>query len=163
MTMENIIENLKAMQHYSGKVVIENDIIYWEGEHKKTVQILLNEIAIIGEYTTFNTVNSDDWFMVFLNKKAECQKVSMYAEGINILRKELATKFQTSIHGKLYASTTWDSNIVYPKYLKNEKLFDFSAESTGLISDKLRRILGLERKTKITLNATIKNYCLERM
>jgi hypothetical protein len=161
MTMSSIIENPKHKRHYSGKVSVSNGYIYWKQEHEKTVNILIDEIKIIGEYTTSIDSLNDDWFMVFLNKKGEWQKISMYAEGINIVRRKLVEKLHSSIHGELYTSTSWNSSIVYPQYLKGEKLFDFEREDSGKISTKLKRLLGFNTQTKIRVNEVVKNYCAE--
>jgi hypothetical protein len=108
----------------SGKVQVTDGKIVWSYQNETVVEIHLNEISVIGEYTNSDGPYFDDWFMVFVTKDGQWKHISWYAENIDDLATVLSEKFQFDFHGSfLTGSTEWASVVIYPLHLKNEPLF----------------------------------------
>ena len=119
-----MIEGKTHKDNTSGKVRFENDHIFWEYDNKNILQIDINTIAIIGEYTNSDGPYLDDWFLTFVTKDEQWQSVSMYADNIDVLTQLLTDRFQQDINMcYLAGSTHWKSIVRYPEHLKGEPLF----------------------------------------
>ncbi len=108
----------------SSKIRIENDIIYLDYCSEKFLQITLDEIFIIGEYTTPEGPNFDEWFFVFVNQKGSWKRISCYVENFQSLLDFLAEKFHEDlVNVSLANSANWKTVVRYPDSLKGKSLF----------------------------------------
>ena len=115
----------------SGKVRIEDNIIYWDYENENLLQININEIVVIGEYTNSDGPYFDDWFLTFVSKDGQWQSIPRYAANIDNLTTYLSTKFDQDFNTtNLANSTEWKSSILYPTHLKDKMLFKLKPSST---------------------------------
>jgi hypothetical protein len=115
----------------SGKVRIEDNIIYWDYENENFLQIDINEIVVIGEYTNSDGPYFDDWFLTFVTKDGQWQSIPRYADNIDDLTTYLSTKFHQDLHTtNLANSTEWKSSVLYPPHLKDKILFTLTPSST---------------------------------
>ena len=53
----------------SGFVQINGDNVEWHQHGERTISFDLDEIVVVGEYTTDAGPWFDDWFMVFVTKQ----------------------------------------------------------------------------------------------
>ncbi len=120
MTEKSIIEEGR----YSGDVSWKDDKIEWQNHGDSNVTIMLNDVALIGEYTTDAGPFSDDWFLVFVYKSGCWDSISIYADGINELKQHLSEVFYTDLSKYFLAdSADWRSCISYPQDLEGKSLF----------------------------------------
>ena len=64
-------------KNHSGKTFIDSGIVVWEFDGKKVVDVPIDSIKLIAEYTNANGPIMDDWFLVIYNTKAEYFEISM--------------------------------------------------------------------------------------
>lgn len=133
----------------SGKVYIKDGKIIWEYKSEVISEIAINEIKLIGEYTTAEGPVVDDWFIVFMTAKDEWNQISEYAIGVEELLQQLSNIFNTSIVGTLFASTTWNTNIIWPPEVKGEKMWHVSQRQKTTLSDKLKAFFGFGDSNEI--------------
>lgn len=139
----------------SGKTFIDNGKVIWGFNEKSIVEIPIDQIKLIAEYTTTNGPFRDDWFLLIYNDKAECFEISMYAENIQEMMSELGELMDFKLFGTLYASVDWISNIHYPTEFSGEKLWKVVKTEKKSILDKLKSLLGIN-KVKLKLTKTAK-------
>ena len=121
----------------SGMIQFDGTLITYTSPAYGSFSIPLSEVAIIGEFTTDNGPFIDDWFIVFVPHSGhDWFEASMYAGGIEPLRRQLSEVLGASIDGvTLFASTDFASGIVWPPTLANRPLFTFSSvKGSGFFS-----------------------------
>jgi hypothetical protein len=115
----------------SGTVRIDGDKVFWDYENENLLQIDLNEIGVIGEYTNSNGPYFDDWFLAFVSKDGQWHSIPWCADNINDLTKYLSSKFHQDLKiTNLAHSTEWRSIVRYPIYLSGKTLFDLTPSET---------------------------------
>jgi hypothetical protein len=55
-------------ENSSGIVRLQGDKIFWGYENKNILQIDINDIIVIGEYTNSDGPYFDDWFLTFVTR-----------------------------------------------------------------------------------------------
>ncbi|GAB2842160.1 hypothetical protein [Ferruginibacter profundus] len=109
----------------SGSVSIDEDKISWKVQGEVILVIGINEIAVIGEYTTTDGPWFDDWFLVFVKKDGSFFHIPFYVDGreslLNFLHSQLNAD---SVFGKLVGSTELRTVVDYPLGLQDQILFD---------------------------------------
>ena len=144
MTQNSIIERGSN----SGIVSWSDRKIEWQNPEGPGVTINLDEVVVIGEYTTDAGPLFDDWFLVFVYKTGDWDSISIYAAGIDDLKQHLSTIYNTDLSKYFLAnSTEWRSYIRYPQGLEGKPFFIFQAHAgyskpTTFIH-KLKSALGL--------------------
>src|SRR5438093_188125 len=96
---------------------------------------------VLGELTTDHRPYLDAWCMAFVTSSAGGRYgAAVYAEEADDFRKQLAAALGAdSLYGELFASTQFDSRIIWPQSLRGQQLFRF----TPLPMPWWRRILRL--------------------
>lgn len=109
----------------SGIVHLEGDMVFFGYNNNKNIlQIDLNEIVVIGEYTNADGPYFDDWFITFVTKEGKWQNIPWYADNIDALTQYLNNKFQQDFTVTYLAgSTEFNSIVHYPMHLKEKTLF----------------------------------------
>ena len=111
-------------ENSSGIVRVQDDKVFWDYDNKNILQIDINNIVVIGEYTNSDGPYLDDWFLSFVTKDGQWQSIPWYANKIDELTQYLSNKFQQDLTGTYLAgSTEWKSIIRYPVHLKERALF----------------------------------------
>jgi len=59
----------------SGKVRLQDDQIFWDYDNKNILEIDINEIVVIGEYTNSDGPYFDDWFLTLVTKDGQWQSI----------------------------------------------------------------------------------------
>lgn len=143
-TENSIIER----ERYSGTVTWSGSNIEWQNPDGPDVIINLDEVVVIGEYTTDAGAFFDDWFLVFVYKTGDWDSIPVYAEGIDALKQYMSALYDADLSTSFLAnSTEWRSYIRYPQGLEGKPLFKFQApkgytQPTTFIH-KLKSALGL--------------------
>lgn len=120
MKEQSIIEREK----YSRIITCTETHIEWENPHGFNVNVDLNEVVVIGEYTTDAGPFFDDWFITFVYKNGEWKSIPVYADGIDALGEHLSGIFKIDFNKFFLAnSTEWHSFVRYPEELEGKALF----------------------------------------
>ena len=120
MATQPIIERKNS----SGEISVKGKLMKWHKTNGGTVSIDLEQVAVIGEYTTDIGLFADDWFLVFVCKNGEWEEVSVYAEGFQEMARLLSELFGIDFSRPfLVNSAEWKSFLRYPKHLEGKELF----------------------------------------
>lgn len=149
----------------SGKVRLQGDKVFWDYGNKTILQINLNDIVVIGEYTNSDGPYFDDWFLTFVTKDGQWQNIPLYADNIDELTEYLTNKFQQDLSVTYLAnSTEWKSIVRYPTHLRGKTLFTLTPSDTYKIPktflDKILSSVGFgnfDTAQNITLTEEVKN------
>jgi hypothetical protein len=120
MATQPIIER----EYSSGNINLKDKLIEWHKPNGDIVSIDLEQVVVIGEYTTDSGPFVDDWFLTFVNKSGEWKEISVYAEGFDELTQYLSTLLGIDFtKWRLANSTNWKSYVRFPIHLEGKELF----------------------------------------
>ena len=156
-------------ENSSGIVRIQGDKFFWGYENEIIVQIDVNDIVVIGEYTNADGPYIDDWFLTFITKDGHWQSIPMYAKNIDKLTQYLSNKFHQDLNETCLANLTeWKSIIRYPAYLIGKTLFTLIPSSTykepKTFLEKILSSVGFgnfDRTQNITLTEEVKKKLID--
>jgi len=100
----------------------------------------LEDLRIIGEYTTPNGPAQEDYFVVFIDRNAQ-----QYEVPARLVTNETAATLRQSIgefHFGLAHATDLESRIMWPPDYAGTPLFDFARIPARTITERLRHIVG---------------------
>ncbi len=118
-------------ENSSGIIRLQGDDIFWDYDKKNILQLDLNNVVIIAEYTNSDGPYFDDWFLTFVTKDGQWQSIPRYADNIDMLTQYLSEKFHQDLNMTYLAgSTEWKSIILYPTRLKEKTLFTLTPSVT---------------------------------
>jgi hypothetical protein len=122
----------------SGLIRLDGAVVRFDSRKHGSFAISLDEVAVIGEYTTDSGPFVDDWFVVFVHRDGvEWFEASMYAEELAEFLRDLAIALETGMETGLAASTDFASRVIWPPSIAGRPLFDFR---TVTASSFLRRL-----------------------
>ena len=122
----------------SGIVRLQDDTVFWDYDNKTIVQLDLNSVVVIGEYTNSDGPYFDDWFLTFVTKDGQWQSIPLYADNMDELIKHLSNKFhQDFTLTQLANSTEWKSVVHYPTHLNGKPLFTLTPSDTYKVPETL--------------------------
>lgn len=115
-------------ESHSGIVSWTDSQIEWQNPNGPDVVVHLNDVVVIGEYTTDAGSHFDDWFLIFVYRTGEWESIPVYADGMDDLKRHLSELYRTDLSKYfLTNSTEWKSYIRYPQDLEGTPLFVMSA------------------------------------
>jgi len=136
----------------SGKVYISKNIITWVLSNNNQITIDLNNVKVIGEYTTDDGPFFDDWFLSFVYSDGTWENISIYADNIESVRDYLSKTFGLDTSYYLANSTNWNSHILYPKDYLGHKLFEMTSpqgyKEPETVIDHIKLSFGLGKYRK---------------
>jgi hypothetical protein len=148
----------KGKEIISGRTYIKDGIIIWANDKSEILeQIPINDIKIIGEFTTSAGPIQDDWFFVFILSKEDIRQISAYAIGTEEILKEVGQQINADIFGQLAASADWKTNTLWPTKFRGQELFKTTEKQPTNIWGKLKSKFGLT-ETEIELTEDLKKY-----
>ena len=80
----------------------------------------------------------------------------MYAEGINDLKSELGKRLNANLFGKLWGSTDFSSQVLWPGCLVGESLYQYFEVKPRNLLQKLK--LAILPEIKSELSEPVRNY-----
>lgn len=135
----------------SVSVSINNDMILWENEGKSITNFPINNIKVIGEYTTSEGPFIDDWFFVFILSADEIKEISAFAEGIHEVLIYLGKIKDAEIYGQLASSTQWKTRVIWPRIIEGQELYERNEFSPQNMWEKIKNKLGPKKFYEIRL------------
>ena len=113
-------------------------------------ELPLDEVRLIGEYTTRDGPLADDWFIVFVTGGGtgeQWREAPFYAYGFETFLRMLRAAIPRLGHPMLAASADFASRVLYPMELDGRPLFDFVIpESRGIIGRIRSALAGSVRR-----------------
>jgi hypothetical protein len=109
----------------AGTVRIRDATIEYESRLYGSWQLVLSEIAVIGEFTNENGPG-EDWFWVFVTHDTMAFSVPTGAIGFRETRPQVEQLLQCAIDFELAWCTSFASRVLWPSALKGRPLFHFS-------------------------------------
>ena len=123
-------DNLKGKYISDDKIKISNHRIFITDNETIRISIgsefqllKISDIKVIGEMTKSDGPYTDDWFLIFIIDKETWYQISMYAENMQEVLKELSQLLNAEVIGTLFYSTSWKTNVIYPKEFQGKDLF----------------------------------------
>lgn len=151
----------------SGAVYVQGEYLVWRTADDSMVKVNLNEVVLIGEYTTDEGPIFDDWFLAFVYADGSWDKISVYADRIDEIIEYLGTRFNFNSSFHLANSAVWNSNIFYPKILLGTKLFEMTSpdgyKEPKTFLDHIKVALGIGKYGKawyFDLSPEVRQYLL---
>jgi hypothetical protein len=120
-------------------------------------EMMIDQIALIGEYTTPNGPAMDDHFLVLVDSSGRREELPVGTASLESVLKYLPERLNADLSTKLANQTNYASVILWPEELEGRGLFEFSPRAAKTLWGKLGRILGLHR-VEITLSDTAREY-----
>jgi hypothetical protein len=118
------MERKTQKDNRSGIVRVNDGHVSWEYKNESLLQIDLNQVCVIGEYTNTNGPYFDDYFLALVTKDGRWVSIPWYADNIDELTLYLSEKLHQDVNVSYLAnSMEWKSFIHYPTYLKGQPLF----------------------------------------
>jgi tetratricopeptide (TPR) repeat protein len=121
-------------------VVDDGVLSYVSGDYRFNVR--LDDIAIVGEYTTPAGPAVDDYFLVFLTRKGDRHDASFYADGRERMLRALSGYWHTPLTLRLSASDSAASSIVWPISQAGQPLFEYRRQTASGLMARLRARLS---------------------
>lgn len=118
--------------------VADRDVRY--GNDRTLWALPVEDVRLIGEYTTPNGPQGEDYFVVFLDRDGRRYEVPASAitrEAADALRKRIGPFGFGLAH-----TTDLDSRIMWPPEYADEPLFSFTRVPARTIGERVRRLLG---------------------
>lgn len=103
--------------------LLENKITYPSND-EYLWSIELDNLKLIGEYTTELGYDFDNYFFLFGSTNNVIYQVSSLFINHDIFWTELSKKINAEVGPTLFASTNWKSKIMFPKSLEGRELFE---------------------------------------
>jgi hypothetical protein len=132
-----------AREQPQHRVHLENRHIVFVHGDEVLVRIPVDEIKLIGEYTTGNGPLIDDWFIVFMTSATDWKHISEYTPGMQKMLQELGQLLDAEIVGSLSWSTSWITNIIWPPSVAEVEMWDVRTQLPETLWQKLRARLGM--------------------
>ena len=124
-----------------GKIELIDETIIRSKNGNSLWSIPLEEIIVIGEFTTENGPYLDDWFLTLITAKTWCE-IPIGTEGIDIFLNELGEKLKSELALQLINSTDWKTRIIWPLASQNKKLYDHKILEPKTVFEKIKNFFG---------------------
>ncbi|GJM25652.1 MAG: hypothetical protein DHS20C16_20670 [Phycisphaerae bacterium] len=134
----------------SGRLWFDGKAVCYESKTFGAWQLSLDEIRVIGEYTTDLGPFTDDYFICFAAESGRWWEASYYAEGFGEILKALGDELKDDLFFDLYGSTDYASHIVWPPHLVGQPMFDFTDATAGGVWQRLVRFFYPRQQYTLT-------------
>jgi len=118
--------------------------------------IALSEVRLVGEYTNDHGPGLDDWFLVALTNK-DWIEADIHSEPAKCFKERFEKHTGQSIVPRLYASTHWKSNTLWPPEFAGRPWFDIEFVKKPSLLSRLKTCIGI-KEIQITLRAEIVDW-----
>lgn len=126
----------------SSELRVEAGALRYESAEAR-FRLQLDEIVLVGEYTTSDGPAAIDYFLVFFTRDGSRHDASFYAEGRDAAIEMLSDYWQMPLELRLAASTSLASNIVWPPSHAGQDLFVFHQQPPTKFFGRLLERIGV--------------------
>ena len=144
MLNEPTKEDLKSQEEWAGKLDVDKMYLRFFYNNSENLKIKLSDIKAIGEFTTAAELITIDWYLIIVKMNNELIYLPAYSVGFNEAIINLSEELGVEIEPKLFSSTNYDSNVLYPESLRNKKLFDFEGINPTNFIDRIKLKFGFK-------------------
>lgn len=127
----------------SGTISIDDRGVIFSSRGQEIFLITISSIEIIGEMTSQAGPVANDWYLIFVDKNKVAYYVPAYANNMSDFLKSLGSILNCQLVMKLFASTDFNSNIIFPLSLEGHQLLDFKQKKPKNFLEKIGTFLGL--------------------
>jgi hypothetical protein len=136
----------------SGMIRIEEAALCYESKTYGSWQLAPADVRIIGEFTSQEGPFRDDYFVCFARDADRWWEASFYADGWDQVLRGLNQHLDAQMELRLAGSVDFASRIIWPTYLVDQPMFDFSNPSPeGLTQRAKEFLLPTKRQTLSTV------------
>ena len=122
--MSTVVDKSPQIETVEGRLRYGGDHVPWE--------IVIANIAVIGEYTNQNGPYAVDYFLVFMERgHTQWYEASFYAHGRDEALKSLAIQLGAELECQLSHSTDFRSRVMWPSALAGREMFQWTSRSFG--------------------------------
>ena len=132
-------------------VCLENRHIILIRQDEELIRIPVDNIKLIGEYTTGNGPLIDDWFIVFMTSPTDWKQISEYTPGMQEMLQELGQLLGAQIVCSLFSSTSWKTSLIWPPSIAEMEMWDVHTKPPETLWQKLRATLGMGNDQTLVL------------
>ena len=135
------------------KVTIESRQIVLTIAGEATCHIAIDDLKLVGEYTTADGPFVDDWFIVFITSEKVWNQISEYTPGMSAVLQELGTYLEANMVGWLASSTSWKTNIIWPIQVEGQEMWDVISDKPVTMMARLKQLFGMQSQRLVLTNA----------
>ena len=142
------------------RVYLENRHVVFIHQDEELIRIPVDDIKLIGEYTTGNGPLIDDWFIVFMTSSTDWKQISEYTPGMQEMLQELGELLDAEIVCSLFSSTSWKTSIIWPASVAEKEMWDVQTEQATTLWQKLKNAAGMgSAPTLVLTQAAASIFC----
>ncbi|MEM9820614.1 MAG: hypothetical protein AAF985_06060 [Bacteroidota bacterium] len=145
-------EELEERKKWAGHLEIKEQYLVFNYREDQQIKVEIKAIKAIGELTTDADPIAIDWYLIIVKRDNEVIYFPAYAAGLQETLKQLSAILNHEIVPKLFASIKFDSNVIYPKSVDGQKLFQLEGLNPSGTWKKVKVGLGLTPITPILRN-----------
>jgi hypothetical protein len=114
------------MAEESGSLAFDGQTIRYRSPAYGDWDVDLDDVRLIGEYTTQDGPFADDFFICFITGADHWYRASFYAEGEADCLRGVAERLGDKLTHTLYGSADFASNLMWPPVLAGEPMLEFT-------------------------------------
>lgn len=133
------------------RVYLEDRHIILAHGNAELTRIPVDDIKLVGEYTTGNGPLIDDWFIVFMTSSTNWMQISEYTPGMQEMLQELGQLLDAEIGCSLFSSTSWKTSIIWPPSIAEMEMWDVHTKEPETFWQKLKGTLGMGNDQTLVL------------
>lgn len=145
---------MKTAPSDAGSVLIESGTLCFTSNDYGHWKVSLDDVALLGEYTTQGGPMLEDHFFVLVSKRGEEFEIPVAASGADELRQAICRTLNSETEPKLTFNTDFSSRIMAPLSLQDQPLYIFETEKKSLLhrlfsSSRMKRCLSESAKSAL--------------
>ena len=145
---------MKATSLDAGSVFIEAGKLRFASDDYGRWELSLDDVALMGEYTTQDGPMLEDHFFVVVSKAGEEFEIPVTASGADEMLQAICRALDSETVPKLTLNTDFSSRIMAPRSLQDQPLYIFETEKKSLLhrifsSGRMKRCLSESAKAAL--------------
>jgi hypothetical protein len=124
---------MKTSPSDAGSVFIESGKLRFTSDDYGRWEVDLDDVVLLGEYTTQDGPMLEDHFFVVLSKRGEEFEIPVTASGADEMRQAICLALDFETMPKLTLNTDFSSRIMAPRSFLDQPLYIFETERKPLL------------------------------
>jgi hypothetical protein len=143
--------SLAAQEQTQSSVHLENRHVVFTYQAAAIARISVDEIKLIGEYTTGDGPLLDDWFIVFMTSPTDWKQISEYTPGMQEMLQAMGQLLDAPVVCSLFGSTSWKTSIIWPPSVAEMEMWNVQTNPPVTLWQKLKDTLGMGSNQTLVL------------